>query len=125
MDKQPLDRIHIRELMARCIVGINPEERLEKQDVIINLTLYGDLSQAAKTDNIEDTVNYKGIKKGILRIVEDSEFFLLERLAEQIAGVALAADRVERVDVSVDKPGALRFARSVAVELTRYKNAQE
>lgn len=121
MPEQPLDRIHIRDLMIRCIVGIYPEERSKKQDVIINMTLYADLRAACASDAIEDTVDYKTIKKKVLVSVEESSFFLVERLAEHIAQMVLDSPPVKKVDVSVDKPGALRFARSVAVEITRTK----
>ena len=113
------DRIFIRDLLVRCIVGIYPDERREKQDVIVNLTLYADLSNAGETDNIEDTVNYKTIKKEIFAMVQKSEYFLIEKLADEIAKIALKDKRVEQVDVSIDKPGALRFAKSVAVCIQR------
>ena len=113
------DRIHIRDLMCRCIVGIYPDERREKQDVIINITLWADYRAACRSDDIADTVDYKAIKKQVIRMVEDSSFQLIERLAEEIAGICLGNPRVEKVAVSVDKPGALRFARSVAVEIVR------
>jgi D-erythro-7,8-dihydroneopterin triphosphate epimerase len=114
-----LDRIHIRDLLVRCIVGIFPHEREEKQDVILNLTLFADLRKACQSDNIDDTVDYKSLKKQVLEMVQGSSFFLIERLAEEVARMALAVPGVQRVTVSVDKPGALRFARSVAVEITR------
>jgi len=123
MGDSPLDRIHIRDLGARCIVGINPEERVNKQDVNINLTMHADLSQAGASDAIEDTVDYKSVKKELLAMVEASEYLLIERLAERIAEIALRPALVQRVDVSVDKPGALRFARSVAVDITRERRA--
>lgn len=119
MDERPLDRIYIRDLTLRCIVGIYPDERREKQDVVINLTMHSDLTKACMSDEIDDTVNYKATKKAIIALVEKSEFFLIEKLAENIADIALQSLRVERVDVTVDKPGALRFARSVAVAITR------
>ncbi len=115
------DRIHIRDLMCRCIVGIYPDERREKQDVILNITLWADYRAACRSDDIADTVDYKAIKKQVIRMVEDSSFQLIERLAEEIAGICLANPRVEKVAVSVDKPGALRFARSVAVEIVRLR----
>jgi len=114
-----LDKIYIRDLLLRCIVGIYPEERTHKQDVIINITLRADLSEACRSDRIEDTVDYKAIKKKIVTLVEGSSFFLIERLAEEIAAICLEPERVMLAQVSVDKPGALRFARSVAVEISR------
>ena len=114
-----LDRIHIRDLALRCIIGIEPHERDKLQDVVINITLHADLSRAGRSDGIADTVDYKAIKSKVVDTVENSSYLLVERLAEEIADVCLAEPRVRRVEVTVDKPGALRFARSVAVEISR------
>ncbi len=122
MNDTALDRIYIRDLQARCIIGIYPEERVNKQDVIINLTLYADLRTACQSDNLDDTVDYKRVKKRVLAMVEASSFLLVERLAGRISELCLEEKGVMRVDVSVDKPGALRFARSVAVSITRERS---
>ena len=114
-----LDRIHIRDLAARCIVGINPDERVNKQDVVINLTLHADLRKAGRTDDIADTVDYKAVKQKVLALVEGSSFMLVERLAEAIAETCLAQPGVLRAEVLVEKPAALRFARTVGVEIVR------
>lgn len=121
MGEGPLDRIHIRQLRLRCIIGVFPEERREKQDVLLSLTLHADLSKPCRSDEIADTVDYKELKKRIVNRVEASEFYLIERLAEEVAGLALDTEGVRQVDVTVDKPGALRFAESVAVEVTRIR----
>ena len=115
----PLDRIHIRDLRTRCIVGIQADERVKKQDVIINITMQADLSAACTSDRIEDTVDYKGIKQRVLKLIESSSCFLLEHLAQLVAEAVLQDERVRLVTVSIDKPGALRFADSVAIEVTR------
>jgi len=114
-----MDRIRICDLFARCILGINESERREKQDVVINLDIYADLRKAGKSDRIEDTVDYRALKKRILAMVESSQFLLLEALAEAVAELCLDHGGVRQVDVSVAKPHALRFARNVAVEITR------
>ncbi len=114
-----MDRILIRDLRIRCILGINPEERREKQDVVINLAIYTDLSRAGKSDRLEDSVDYRAMKKHILAMTENSRYYLEEALAEAIAALCLDQPGVARADVRVDKPHALRFAKSVAVEITR------
>jgi len=114
-----LDRIHIRDLQARCIVGINPDERVNKQDVVVNLTLYADLRRAGLSDDIADTVDYKAVKQAVLELVEGSSFLLVERLAEAVASACLAQPGVRKVRVLVEKPAALRFARTVGVEIFR------
>jgi len=119
MDDRRLDCIHIRDLNVRCIIGVYDEERREKQDVTVNITLFADLRPAGLSDRIEDTVDYATIKKEIVAMVEASSFFLVERLAERVAEICLGDVRVERVRVCVEKPTALRFARTVGVEITR------
>ncbi len=114
-----MDKIFIRDLALRCIIGIFPEERREKQDVVINVEMHTDLRAAGRSDDLKDTVNYKSIKKAILKLVESSSFQLIESLAERIADIALAQEKVKQVVVTIDKPGALRFARASAVEITR------
>lgn len=118
-DERPLDRIHIRDLLVRTIVGINDEERENMQDVVLNITLHADLREAGRCDDIEDTVDYARLKKRILAHVDDARYYLIERLAQAVADLCLEDPRIERVEVTVDKPGALRFARSVAVTITR------
>jgi len=118
MAEAKLDRIHIRDLSARCIIGINADERVNLQDVVINITMYADLRKAAASDDIDDTIDYKTIKVKVLEEVEASSYYLVEKLAQRIAEICLVP-RVEQVTVCVDKPGALRFAESVAVEITR------
>lgn len=113
------DRIHIRDLALRCIIGVYPAERREKQDVILNLTMDVDVRRAATSDDLADAVDYKGIKLAVRELVEGSSFRLVESLADRVARTCLKARGVRAVTVTVDKPGALRFARSVAVELTR------
>jgi FolB domain-containing protein len=107
---------HIKNLRLRTIVGIFDWEKKEKQDLIINVRFIFDGTQAAATDRIEDTVDYKRITKKICAHVEGHTFNLLERVAHDIAVLVLDDDpRVERVSVEVDKPLALRFADSVSI----------
>ena len=84
-----MDRILIQDLLVRCIIGVNEDERKQKQDVLINLTLTADLSKAGKSDRFEDTVDYRGIKKQVMALAENSQFHLVEALAEAIAALCL------------------------------------
>lgn len=119
-----MDRILIRELTARCIIGLRPEERNVRQDVVVSLALSTDLGRAGKSDALGDSIDYRAIKKQVLALMEQSQFHLLEALAEAIAGACLETAGVDEVLVTVDKPGALRFARSVAVEIVRRRLLQ-
>ena len=112
------DQIHIKDLLLRTIIGINEDERRNKQDILINITLYTDHS-AAISDDIKDTINYRTITKQTIKLVENSQFFLVEKMAQEIVDICLADPRVKRAVVTVEKPGALRFARSVGVTIDR------
>ncbi len=118
-----MDRILIRGLTARCIVGLNPEERREKQEVAVTLALYTDLARAGASDLPGDGIDYRAVKKQVLALVERSEFHLLEALAEAIARVCLEFPLVQEVEVRVEKPSALRFARTVGVEIARRRDS--
>jgi D-erythro-7,8-dihydroneopterin triphosphate epimerase len=113
------DEIRINGLFLRTIIGINHDEREHKQDVRINLVLSVDTRPAARSDDIRDAVNYRTITKDVIDLVESSQFFLVERMAEEIARLCLADPRVEGVWVSIEKPAALRFAQSVGVAIER------
>jgi len=123
------DQIYIKDLLLRTIIGINNEERRNRQDVIINITLEADTRAAGQSDDINDAVNYRSLTKSIIQLVENSQFYLVEKLAAEIAGLCLNDPRVVRAIVTVEKPGALRFARSVGVTIYRtredYPSAQQ
>lgn len=113
------DRILIKDLLLRGIIGINDWEREKRQDILINITLSGDLSAAGSSDDIEDTINYRTITKKIIQLVEEGKPYTVEYLATQIAEICFQSKGVEHARVRVEKPGALRFARSVGVEIER------
>lgn len=108
--------IYIDKLRLRTEIGIEPWELGKLQDVVLDIELELDGRTAAASDDIADTVNYKLITKQLVGLVEGRRFNLVERLAEEALAICLADPRVERARVRVDKPHALRFADSVAVE---------
>ena len=114
-----MDKIIIKDLLLRGIIGINEDERVNRQDILINIIMYADTRQAASSDEIEDAVNYRTITKRIIEHVEGSADFLVEKLVADIASIILTEFGVEKVRVRVEKPGALRFAQSVGIEIER------
>ena len=107
--------IRIKNLRVRTIIGINEWERDAPQDVIINIEMELDGKRVSQTDSIDDTVDYKVLKRRILREVEGSQFFLLDKLASHVLDIVMEEKKVKRATVEVDKPNALRFADSVSV----------
>jgi FolB domain-containing protein len=114
-----MDKIIIRDILARGIIGINDNERTNPQDILINLVIQADLSQAGRTDQIEDSVNYRTITKRAIHLAETAQRLTVEALAADIAEDVLSDPKVEVVTVRVEKPGAVRFSRSVGVEIER------
>jgi D-erythro-7,8-dihydroneopterin triphosphate epimerase len=113
------DKIHIVDLVVPGIIGINPEERVNKQDIKVNATLGVDTRAAAVSDDISDAVNYRTITKAIAAHIVEGEPMLVERLVQEIADICLYDQRVQQVEITVEKPGALRHARSVGITVTR------
>ena len=119
-DYTHLDRVFIKDLLMRGILGINPEERVNRQDIVINVIMWADTRPAARSDAIDDAVNYRTVAKAIIAHVENGNPMLVERLVAEIADICFRTDaRIQAVEVSVEKPGALRFARSVGVSILR------
>lgn len=113
------DKIIIKDLLLRGIIGINEWERENKQDILINLTLFTDLRPAGITDSADDILNYRTITKAIIMHVEQSSYFTVEALAAAVARICVVEHNAERAIVRIEKPGALRFAASVGVEIER------
>lgn len=114
-----MDKILIRDLEFDCIIGINPIERKAPQRVRATLELDCDIARACLSDDIRDTLDYVTLRDAILNEARQSRCFLIERLAAMIAEICLREPRVAAVKVTLDKPGALTAARSVAVSLVR------
>ena len=113
------DLIYIKDLRLQTIIGIFGWEREVRQEVSIDLEMTFDCKRAAKTDAIEDTIDYKKITKGIIKFVEESEFQLQETLAEGIADLVKNQYKVDSLKLRVSKPGALRHAEDVGVIIHR------
>ncbi|HAJ05611.1 MAG TPA: dihydroneopterin aldolase [Chloroflexi bacterium] len=118
-----LDRINITDLHLRTIIGINPEERTNLQDVLINITLFVNTKKAGETDEINDAANYRTITKNVINLVENSQFFLVEKMASEISKICLSNEKVVRCIINVQKPSALRFARSVGITIERNRSS--
>ncbi|MDC3107295.1 dihydroneopterin aldolase [SAR86 cluster bacterium] len=114
-----MDKVFIENLEIETIIGIFGWEREVKQIVRISLEMSFDISKAGKSDNIDDALDYKKIGKSIVNLVENSSFFLVEKMAEEIASLVLTNEQIEEIKLRVEKPGALRGSKSVGVEILR------
>ncbi len=114
-----MDIVYLHDLRVAAVIGIFDWERRIRQTISIDLDMSADVARAAKTDKIDDTLNYKAVAKRVIAFVEESEFHLVETLAERIAGVVRDEFGVAWVRVRVNKPGAIRGARDVGVIIER------
>ena len=114
-----MDQVLITDLTARGIIGINNWERENPQEIRINLTLFTDIRKAGVSDDISDCVNYRTVAKKIQAHAEKAERWTVEALATDLARLSLQEPGVQKVRVRVEKPGAVRFAGSVGVEIER------
>ncbi|MEC9475537.1 MAG: dihydroneopterin aldolase [Planctomycetota bacterium] len=119
IDLTPYDQIKIEDLVVRTIIGIFDRERDRRQEVKINLTLWADIRPAARSDDIEQAVDYRQLTKRIIEHVTDSHCMLLERLTEELASLVLENQSIVATRIKVEKPGALRYSRSVGIEIFR------
>jgi D-erythro-7,8-dihydroneopterin triphosphate epimerase len=110
-------RIRVKDLCVRTFIGIKEDEILNKQDVLINLTILYPASEAVRDNDIDHALNYRTITKAIIQHVEGNRFALLERLTQELLDLVMSNQSVSYAEVEVDKPHALRFAQSVSITL--------
>jgi D-erythro-7,8-dihydroneopterin triphosphate epimerase len=110
--------IRISDLHLKAIIGIMGWERKWKQDLLLNITIVYDSQKAQRSDRIEDALDYKAVTKRIIEEVERSQFHLLEKLTDFVLQIVMSNDLVREATVKIDKPKALRFSKSVSVELS-------
>ena len=116
-------KIKVKKLLLRTYIGFNPEELVNKQDVIINFEIEADIShEALEADEPVDIFDYKTITKKVILLVQDGKFKLLEVLTQKILDLILEDKKVKWAKVEVDKPHALRFAESVSLEMEGRRN---
>ena len=114
-----MDKVIIKNLLVRGIIGIRDWERKRAQDILINITLFTDTHRAAQTDSIDHCADYSTISKKVQAHAESVGRFTVEALANDLADICLQENNVIKVIVRVEKPGAVRFAESVGVEIER------
>lgn len=117
-----MDKVFIKDLLVRGIIGVNDWERRRPQDILINITLFTDTRRAAQTDHIDDCVNYSTLSKRVQEHAESVQRLTVEALANDLAAICLQEQAVQKVILRVEKPGAVRFAKSVGVEIERSRD---
>lgn len=114
-----MDQLIIKDLLVHGIIGVNDWEREKPQEILINIVLFADLSKVGESDDIEDSVNYRTVAKKVQEHAETANRLTVESLATDLVKICLDEPGVLKARVRVEKPGAVRFAQSVGVEIER------
>jgi len=123
MDTNSEDRIFLRGLECQCIIGFIDWERRVPQKVVIDLEFPTDCARAARSDAVADTVDYKSVAKRVLAWVGESQFQLIETLAERLAQLLLTEFPLAWIRIELNKPGAIRHSRDIGVSILRRRAA--
>ncbi len=114
-----MDKVIIKDILARGIIGVNDWEREKPQDILINIELYTNDRKPSAADVLDESVDYSVMTKKVIQVAETARRYTVEALAEDIAQICLEHPRVLKTTVRVEKPGAVRFSQSVGIEIER------
>ena len=113
------DTVFIKGLKAASVIGCYDWERDIRQTLVIDLELKADFTHAVQSDALEDALDYAAISQRVIAVCDESRFQLLEALAEHLAAMVLAEFSVERLQMTITKPGAVPEAEGVGVVVDR------
>jgi FolB domain-containing protein len=116
-----MDKVFIEDLLVRGIIGVSERERSQPQDIIVNISLFTDISEGGKSDDIEKCTNYRTVAKAVIAHIESVSRFTVEALATDLVKICFEMPGVQEATVRVEKPGAVRFSKSVGVEIHRIR----
>ena len=114
-----MDIVYIRDLKIETVIGIYDWEREIRHTVSLDRDMAHDISLAAASDDIADTLDYKAVAKRLISFVSESEFQLVETMAERCAAIVREEFSVPWVRLRLSKPGAVRGSRDVGVIIER------
>lgn len=114
-----MDIISINKLKSYCIIGVNEKERLQKQEIFVDIELFGNFKNKSMEDSIEQTLNYSTVSNEVVNYVNSSKHYLIETLAEEISIICLKYRLVKKVKIEVHKPKALKNASNVSIKIER------
>ena len=113
------DSIIIKNIESLCLIGINPDEKINPQPIIINLKLFTSFNKASQSDQIIDTIDYSKLVKSIKEFISKSKYNLLETLGDKLAKKILKNKKIKEVEIELIKPNALIEPENVSVIITR------
>jgi len=118
LNKQ-VDKVFLQGLTAHCVVGVWEWEKAITQKIVVDLELATDIAKSAKTDQLEDTLDYKSIAERVIQMLEESRFQLIETMAEAVAELLQTEFSIAWVKVTINKGGAVKNVKNVGVQIER------
>ena len=116
--REQIAKIRIQDLRLRTFVGINEDEKKNRQDVVINIRIHYHAEKAVSFNAIDEALNYRTITKQVIAHVEGNRFLLLERMTDEVLALVMDDHKVMWADATIEKPHALRFSDSVSISLS-------
>ena len=117
-----LAEIGISELRIPCIIGVYPEERMQEQEILLSLNLQSDISEAAESDHIDDTIDYDRVAEVCRHIAQEGKFQLVETFcATTIKALFDQFPQLEEISIQVKKPGAIPKAQHASVRIVTHR----
>ena len=112
--------IRVKDLSLRTFIGFKPHEKKHKQDVLIQLEVEVETSMVEHNDDYqaESFYDYRSMTKSVIKLVEESRFDLLEALTRKVLDEIMSNPLVKKAKVEIEKPHALRYSRTVSVEMS-------
>jgi len=117
--EEVLDKVALEDISIQAIIGVYPNERQKKQNIILNIVIYTDITKAGESDNIKHTVDYSKVYDRVLEFTETSKLWTLEALVFRIARILCVDFEAEKVWVKAQKPNALLLCKQPSVEISR------
>ena len=114
-----MDTVFVRDLRIDTIIGIYDHERSHKQTIVLDFDMSFDIAKAAASEDIDDALNYKTLTDALNDFVENSQFLLIETLAERIASIIIDDFGVAKVKLTLHKPNALSGTTDVGIIIER------
>jgi dihydroneopterin aldolase len=118
-----MDTVFIQQLAVKTTIGVYDWEKKIKQQLLLDIEMSSNITDAASSDNIDDTIDYASVASTITCFIEQNSFELIETVAEKVAAIILDEFAVSQVSITLEKPGAVENAHTVGVRITRHKTS--
>ena len=115
------DTIFINDLAVTTLIGILPHERVQKQKLILDVSLTTDFTAAAESDDMRDGISYADIADTIVAFAAQAEYGLLERFGQELINRLFSDFPAKSIELKITKPGAVEYTRNIGIHMQRQR----